>query len=220
MDRDITETNGSSGAERTEGQSVGFMSAALTARFAYAAAAAGIAIVALVFFAAFFLPKSNASVDNRAVVLQGRNRDYIEAKNNYTRAADEISELTEKLGEKRQKLEDMSNEETSLEKLKKENSELTEKNEALKSDVTAKQARLDSINSGASPTLTLREGTFTVGKHISAGIYTVNGSGSIVVSYNGKTRVNKALSLSGETYTLAEGETIRIKGTARFAPAD
>ena len=181
-----------------------------------------IAIVLVVFFVGFFIPKSDSKISKRLEELQNTNSEYVTAQNNYLSLSDEINNLNSDLADKQKSYEEFTTSQNGLEKINDENDKLEKEKEELQNTVNSKQSTLDSLNNQVSSTsqstLTLTSGTYTVGENIKAGKYTIMGSGSIAISSSGKARVNSNLTADGKDYTLNDDETIKIKGKAQFIP--
>lgn len=172
--------------------------------------------------AGYLIPKSDSSVSRRIEKLHTAEHEYVLAKEDNQAAADKVISLAKELEEKKQENEDIAFSRDNADKTAAENSSLTQQKQQLLSDINAKKAQLAdieaSLGSAGKSVLTFEECTVTVGEQLAAGEYSVAGSGNIVISANGKARVNEELG-DGKAYTVKSGEVIRIKGRAVFTPA-
>lgn len=179
------------------------------------------AVIIISLTAGYFLPKGDGLVTAYFERLQERDKLYLSVKEENDSAAEELRELSENLQEKQKKTENLQTSQSSLDKIKSENEALTAQYEALQTEIADKEKKLASVTAAldsARGNVTLGEGTFTVGEQIASGKYSVTGSGNIVISRDGTSRVNETLKTDGKSYTLNDGDVLRIKGQAHFAP--
>jgi hypothetical protein len=179
--------------------------------------------IGIIFIAAgigFLIPKSDDTVTAKLAYLRETDKTYLDAKNDNDSLTAEISSLNNELYEKQQSMNDVTQSQESLDNIKQENDDLKNQVDTLQSEVDTKQRTLDSIkasdSSDSSASVALTSGTYTVGKNIKAGSYNVTGSGSIVISSSGSARVNTKLKSDGASYTLSDGDIIKIDGSAKF----
>lgn len=174
-------------------------------------------IIVAAFILGIVLPKSDSFVANSLASLKENDELYITAKTENSDLTNEVAELNALLEEKRNDLEMFNQSKTSLDKITEENDQLTEERDNLKSEVSSKQTELDRLNAlytnTVQTTVTLTSGRYTVGENIAPGTYTVTGTGSIAI---GQSRINATLDSTGKEYTLNDGESIKIDGSAKF----
>lgn len=179
------------------------------------------AVIVASLTAGYFLPKSDDMVTVYFEKLQKHDKLYLSTKEENNAAAAELKKLSKTLQEKQKETENAQASQSNLDKIKSENEELTAQYEALKTEIADKEKKLVSVNEAldsARVNVTLSDGTFTVGEQIVSGKYKVTGSGNIVISHGGVPRVNETLTADGKSYTLNDGDVLRVKGQARFSP--
>lgn len=168
----------------------------------------------------FIIPKSDNAVSKSLEALRRSNKSYLSAKNDYDTVSSELAKLNKELEDKQQSMNDIDKTQSSLDKITQENDELSKEAEALQNEVDTKQQTLDSLEKSSESydktSIVWSSGTYTAGKNISPGKYTVTGSGSIVISNSGNARVNTKLKSDGASYTLLDGDIIKIDGNAKF----
>lgn len=176
------------------------------------------------FFAGFFIPKPIAAVNMKLNAYEKKNNEYIDASGAYTDAKKDVDELNSRLTEAQESLDDFNQSRDSLDKITEKNNELQSQKEQLQNEISAKKAVLDMLNPKAAQsvnsTVTLSSGRYTVGENFVSGGYIVMGTGSIVISTDGKARVNKALKSDGEKFTLNDGDILKIDGSAKLIRED
>lgn len=193
----------------------------VSSRLVKVSAIVGAAVIIMSLTAGYFLPKSDGLATAYFERLQKRDKLYLSVKEENNSAAAELKELNENLQEKQKETESLQTSQSNLGKMKSENEALTAQYEALQTEIAEKEKKLASVTEAldsARGNITLGEGTFTVGEQISSGKYSVTGSGNIVISHGGTSRVNETLKADGKSYTLNNGDVLRIKGQAHFAP--
>ncbi|MCC8160038.1 MAG: hypothetical protein LIO53_01735 [Oscillospiraceae bacterium] len=190
--------------------------------FVKASAAVCALIVIAALIAGIFIPKSDSTVSNALAALREKDSEYITAKENNDSVSSEVESMNTRLAESQAELEEFTQSQDNLEKITDKIDEITAEKESLQSELSSKQNKLSSLtaslNAQSKKTITLTSGTYTVGKNIAAGTYTVTGSGSIAISNSGKSKVNKTLKSDGETFTLSDEDIIKIDGNAKFIP--
>lgn len=192
----------------------------VSSRLVKVSAIVGAAVIIMSLTAGYFLPKSDGLATAYFERLQKHDKLYLSAKEENDSAAEELRELRENLREKQKETESLQTSQSNLGKIKSENEALTAQYEALQTEIAEKEKKLASVTEAldsARVNITLGEGTFTVGEQISPGKYSVTGSGNIVISHGGTSRVNETLKADGKSYTLNDGDLLRIKGQAHFA---
>lgn len=183
-------------------------------------AAAVITIAALAFFAGFFLPKPIGAINISLNAYEKKDGAYLDALDAYTASEKEIEKLNTDLGSTAQELEEFNQSRDSIDKITQKNNELETQKEQLQNEINSKRAVLDTLDgktsASSSSALTLTSGRYTAGENLTAGNYTITGTGSIVISNSGTARVNKSLKSDGEKFTLSEGDILRIDGSAKL----
>lgn len=182
------------------------------------------ASLSVLIFAAFttgiLVPKSINVIDRRLNSLHSSDKTYLEKQTAYDEAQNEEKRLQTSHDQKKAELEKLNNAQNNLDKLSQKNSELENEKNELQDEVNLKQKTLNaldiSLNSQIRSSVTLSSGRYTVGENISEGKYTIMGTGSIVISTSGTARVNKALKSDGESFTLKNGDIIKIDGSAKL----
>lgn len=168
------------------------------------------------------IPKSDSVIEYSLSTLREKDKTYLAAKESSDNALQEIEQLNTRLSDDEKSLEEFKQSQDNLDKISQSNDELQAERDSLQSEVSSKQKQLDelnsSINANANKSVTFTSGRYTVGTNIAAGKYTVTGTGSIVISNSGTARVNKTLKSDGESFTLSNGDVIKIDGSARFIP--
>ncbi|MCD8181379.1 MAG: hypothetical protein LUF26_07875 [Firmicutes bacterium] len=194
----------------------------LSPRFVRVSAPICALIVIAALTAGIFIPKSDGAVSKALASLRESDSEYIAVKENSDSVLSEVESLNTTLAEDQAELEEFTQSQDNLEKLADKIEELTAEKESLQGELSSKQSELSSLSASVSAqstkTITWASGTYTVGKNIAAGTYTVTGSGSIAISNSGKSRVNKSLKSDGETFALSDGDVIKIDGNAKFIP--
>lgn len=180
------------------------------------------AVILIALGAGVMLPKSENAVNKSLAVLHGKNEVYINAKSENYSLSEEVAKLNEELAENEASLKDFQSSQDNLDKITQKNEELKQQEQILKDEVASKQRTLDALEKDTeaqgSATFELPGGIYTVGKQIPAGAYNVTGSGNIVIAAEKTARVSETLKSSGKDYTLNDGETVKITGSAKFTP--
>ncbi len=180
---------------------------------------AGIIFVALGL--GFIIPKSDSALSSSLENLRETDTSYLNAKGEYDSISKEILSLTKELETKQENMNNMDKTQDSLDKIIQENDSLSKEKETLQNEINSKQRTLDNLEKSTSTeksSIMWSSGTYKVGKNIAEGKYTVTGTGSIVIANSGNARVNTRLKSDGASYTLLDGDTIKIDGSAKFIP--
>lgn len=177
-------------------------------------------VIAALFFAGFFIPKPISAINMRLDAYEKKDKAYLEALTAYNDMKKEVEELNEELSSGQTELEKFNSSRDSLDRITEKISELEAQKEQLQNEINSKRAVLDALTpktvAAANSTVTLSSGRYTVGENVMAGGYMVTGTGSIVISTDGKARVNKALKSDGEQFALSDGDIVKIDGSARL----
>ncbi len=168
----------------------------------------------------YLFPKGDETVSRSLDSMRNTDKTYLKIKSDNEAIEKEISSLSKQADEIQQSINDMDKTQDSIDSISQENNNLEKQAENLQNEIQTKQKTLESLEKSAQKNTTSSvvwaSGTYTVGKNISAGKYTVTGSGSIVISTSGSARVNTKLKSEGEEYTLSDGDIIKIDGNAKF----
>ena len=194
----------------------------LTPKFVKISCAASAAVIIAAALTAFFIPKSSGAVDRALSSLRESDGGYVEAKAAYDDALSENRRLGEELRSKKEELEEFHAAQGSLDKISESNAELEKQRDELAKQAEQKQNEYNSLSDASGETsgriVTLPSGYYTVGKDITAGNYTVTGSGSIATARGGKSTANKLLTSDGEEFELKDDDRVQIDGSAKFIP--
>lgn len=193
----------------------------LTPKFVKISCAVSAAVIIAVAAALYFIPKSDGAAERSLNSLRASSGAYNEVKTAHDNALAENRQLGEELRAKNEELEEFRGAQGGLDKINESNAELEKKRDELAKQAEQKQNEYDSLTSetsGAGRIVTLPSGYYTVGKDITAGSYTVTGSGSIAVARGGKSTANKLLTSDGEAFELKDDDRVQIDGSAKFIP--
>ncbi len=194
----------------------------LTPKFIKIACAVSAAVIIAAAMTAFFIPKSDGAAERSLNLLRASSGAYNEAKTAHDNALAENRQLGEELRAKNEELEEFRGAQGGLDKISESNAELEKKRDELAKQAEQKQNEYDSLSDASGETsgriVTLPSGYYTVGKDITAGSYTVTGSGSIAVARGGKSTANKLLTSDGEAFELKDDDRVQIDGSAKFIP--
>ena len=193
----------------------------LTPKFVKISCAVSAAVIIAAALTAYFIPKSGGAAERSLNSLHESSGAYSEAKTAHENALAENRQLGEELRTKNDELEEFRSAQGGLDKINESNAELEKKRDELAKQAEQKQNEYNSLTSEKSSSgkiVTLPSGYYTVGKDITAGNYTVTGSGSIAVARGGKSMANKLLTSDGEAFELKDDDRVQIDGSAKFIP--
>lgn len=169
----------------------------------------------------FLLPGDTKLISEKEELLKTSNQRYIEASNENTKLGNRVDELSETKEEVSSELNQINNYETSKNSSEQDINDVYGQLQELQKQIDEKQSKIDELDGkirDIGGKVTLSPGIYTVGKHISAGEYSVTGNGSMLVSDSqNKLKVNTRLT-ENENYTcrLSEGDIIKLETKAEF----
>lgn len=169
----------------------------------------------------FLIPGDDALVSKKKELLKTSNQNYIDVLNENTKLSKRVEELNSEKNEVGSELEKITDYETAKDSSEQDINDVSRQLDELQKQIDEKQSEIDNLDykiRDMGGKVTLSPGMYTVGKHISAGEYSVKGDGSLLVSDSqNKLKINTRLS-ENENYTcrLSEGDTIKLETKATF----
>lgn len=169
----------------------------------------------------FLIPGDDALVSEKRELLKTSNQDYINALNENTKLSKRVEELNGEKSEAGSELEKITDYETAKNSSEQDINDVSRQLDELQKQIDEKQSEIDNLDykiRDMGGKVTLSPGMYTVGKHISAGEYSVKGNGSLLVSDSqNKLKINARLR-ENENYTcrLSEGDIMKLETEAVF----
>lgn len=169
----------------------------------------------------FLIPGDDALVSEKRELLKTSNQDYINALNENTKLSKRVEELNGEKSKAGSELEKITDYETAKNSSEQDINDVSRQLDELQKQIDEKQSEIDNLDykiRDMGGKVTLSPGMYTVGKHISAGEYSVKGNGSLLVSDSqNKLKINARLS-ENENYTcrLSEGDIMKLETEAVF----
>lgn len=182
-----------------------------------------VAIIALSFILAIFLPGNDDIITQRQQELR-LDEEYVSIKSRYDELKNEVDELITLNSEKEETLNQISDIDNKKAELRTEINEKKHELSGLNSQIIEKQneiATLDASISSKAPAETVyTPGKYTVGKHFAAGKYYVTGTGKFMVATSaGKSKVNVSLGSTPIEVYLENNDIVKFDSKVKFSSA-
>lgn len=173
-----------------------------------------IAIIALSFVLAIFLPGNDEIIAQKKDELRAE-EEYVSIKTRYDELKNEVDELVASNAEKEKTLNQIADIDNTKADLRTQINEKKYELSGLNSQITEKRneiASLDASISSKTPAETVYSpGKYTVGKHFAAGKYYVTGTGKFMVATSaGKSKINTTLSTTPVEIELENNDIVKF----------
>ncbi len=185
-------------------------------------AAVALSVLLSVFFAGILSYKSEEDINYRFSRIQTTSKKYSRAQEKINLTNDEITALEDEIAEKQSELNTITEYESNTGTIKSKQSALDSELKELNSSVKNKEKVLSDLENSASrkiPSMvTLTPGLYTVGENLFSGNYNAMGDGAIVVSSsNGGAKINTTLTSDAVSFTLEDGDIVKLETKAVFS---
>lgn len=185
-------------------------------------AAVALSVLLSVFFAGILSYKSEEDINYRFSRIQTTSKKYSRAQEKINLTNDEITALEDEIAEKQSELNTITEYESNTGTIKSKQSALDSELKELNSSVKNKEKVLSDLENSVSrkiPSMvTLTPGLYTVGENLFSGNYNAMGDGAIVVSSsNGGAKINTTLTSDAVSFTLDDGDIVKLGTKAVFS---
>lgn len=180
-------------------------------------------VVAVFFFIGSIQHKDQQVIDSKYAELKEKNNKYNTIISDIDLLATEIDTLTVERDRMKGETDALKEYEAKAPEIEAQIAALQEELDSCNADTASKQAEINtltgSISTKTASIVNLPSGIYTVGENITAGIYSVTGSGKILISNSrGGVKTNTILTADGISVTLDDGDKIQLDTRANFTP--
>lgn len=184
-------------------------------------AAVSVAVLLSVFFAGILSYKDEEDINYKFSHVQTSSKKYSNAQERINLVNGEITELEDEIAEKQTELNTITEYESNTGEIKSKQNVLNAELKDWQNAVSAKEKTLAELDKNIKKKLpsmiTLSPGLYTVGENIFSGNYNAVGDGSIVVSSaNGGAKINTSLTSEASSFSLDDGDIIKLETKAVF----
>ena len=184
-------------------------------------AAVALSVLLSVFFAGILSYKDEEDINYRFSHIQTSSKKYSNAQERINLVNDEITALEDEIAEKQAELNTITEYESNTGTIKSKQNSLSAELKELQNTVKNKEKVLsdleNSIKKKMPSIITLTPGLYTVGENLFSGSYNAVGDGSIVVSSaNGGAILNTSLTSDAVSFTLEDGNIVKLETKAVF----
>lgn len=190
--------------------------------FFIVSAAIAAAVLLSVFFAGILSYKDEEDVNYKFSHMQTSSKKYANAQERINLINEEITELEDEIAEKQTELNTITEYESNTGEIKSKQNVLNANLKELQNTEKNKEKQLSDLESSVKskiPTMiTLTPGLYTVGENLISGNYNAVGDGAIVVSSaSGGAKINTSLNSDAISFTLENGDIIKLETKAVFS---